>query len=48
MKSLKKKLEVLPVSAIIFIGLLQIFIYYTVVYSTGIKLFNNIPIVFKS
>jgi len=48
MKSLKKALEVLPVSVMIFIGLLQIFIYQTVVYSTGIKLFNNIPTVFKS
>ena len=48
MKSLKKVAEVLPVNAMIFIGLLQIFIYQTVVYSTGIKLFSNIPTVLKS
>jgi len=48
MKSLKKMLEVLPVSAMIFIGLLQIFIYQTVVYSKAMKLLNDIPIVFKS
>jgi len=47
MKSLKKKFEVLPVNVMIFIGLLQIFIYQTAVYFTGIKLFNNIPTVFK-